>query len=125
MLIWAWQNYRDELLADFARFYGLFDVRTLPVRRLAGYAATMIKQPESWVYRAHDPDWQWGIQEYLLAIIADAENLSLWQRGNGKGQKPEPVPRPSNSKKYASRTVYTNGQLDTILKRNRIDMKVD
>jgi hypothetical protein len=30
----------------------------------------------------------------LLAIIADTLIAANWQRANGKGQKPKPIPRP-------------------------------
>jgi hypothetical protein len=36
----------------------------------------------------------WGVQEHLLATVADLLAGANWQRGGGKGQRPKPVPRP-------------------------------
>lgn len=36
----------------------------------------------------------WGLQEHLLANIADVLRGANWQRGGGKGSKPKPMPRP-------------------------------
>ena len=46
--------------------------------------------------RALDPETApWGLQELLLAEIADALNVSNWQRsGATKRDYPKPIPRP-------------------------------
>lgn len=36
----------------------------------------------------------WGITDHLLATVADALIAGNWQRGGGKGRKPDPIPRP-------------------------------
>ena len=55
---------------------------------------------DSQLYQALNPndDTSWSISEYLLASVADALNLRLWQAGGGKGSKPKPVPRPTDEK---------------------------
>lgn len=40
----------------------------------------------------------WGVEAYLLALVADAVNAGNWQRGGGKGPKPQPIERPSEKK---------------------------
>ncbi len=52
------------------------------------------------LYRAMNPDDDatWGPSEYILAHIADATALRLWQAGGGKGSKPKPIPRPTDEK---------------------------
>lgn len=40
------------------------------------------------------PAAMWGESEYLLAGIADRLAAANWQRGGGRGAKPEPVMRP-------------------------------
>ena len=40
---------------------------------------------------------EWGATEYLLAAAVDALHAANWQRGGGKSQRPEPVPRPGDS----------------------------
>lgn len=48
----------------------------------------------------------WGPLEYLMAIAVDAIQWGNWQRGGGKGPKPNPMPRPV---KTDDRTVKTFG----------------
>lgn len=43
-----------------------------------------------------DDDTSWTVSDYLLATIADATHLRLWQAGGGKGTKPKPHPRPGD-----------------------------
>lgn len=38
----------------------------------------------------------WDTNSYLLAAAVDALNGANWQRGGGKGKRPEPVPRPND-----------------------------
>lgn len=47
-------------------------------------------------YRAQHPDqWMWTEAEHLLAAIADAQHLLLWQNGSGKrADRPKPIQRP-------------------------------
>lgn len=40
----------------------------------------------------------WGVSDHLLAVIADGIHNGNWQRGGGKGTKPEPVERPGTEK---------------------------
>lgn len=49
--------------------------------------------PESAFHRANGG---WTLQEYLLAVVADAGRFRLWQAGGGKGSKPKPIPRPGD-----------------------------
>jgi len=37
---------------------------------------------------------EWGISDYLSALVVDALNAGNWQRGGGKGSRPKPLPRP-------------------------------
>ena len=55
---------------------------------------------DSELYRSMNPDDDpsWSVSEYLLAAVADALNMRLWQAGGGKGTKPKPVPRPTDEK---------------------------
>jgi hypothetical protein len=43
--------------------------------------------------RALDAQSVWGLNEQLLANIADTLRAANWQRG-GKGSRPKPIPRP-------------------------------
>lgn len=42
----------------------------------------------------HGQDVLWSLTDHLLAVIADALHGANWQRGEGKGTKPKPIPRP-------------------------------
>ena len=51
--------------------------------------------PDSAVARACDPDWQWGLPEQLMALVADLLAIANWQRGAGKRSDfPRPISRP-------------------------------
>ena len=57
------------------------------------------QQPrDSALVRSMDPDTaHWGMSEHLLAIVADAARLGVWQRGGGKkSDRPKPIPRPGS-----------------------------
>jgi hypothetical protein len=43
-------------------------------------------------------DAAWTSGEHLLASAVDALHGANWQRGEGKGQPPKPLPRPSDIK---------------------------
>lgn len=50
---------------------------------------------DSAVARSQDPEAaEWGAAEHLLAGVFDALQMGNWQRGEGKGQRPSPLPRP-------------------------------
>jgi hypothetical protein len=36
----------------------------------------------------------WGVTDHLLAVVADALHAANWQRGGGKGMRPQPIQRP-------------------------------
>jgi hypothetical protein len=53
---------------------------------------------EGAVAAALDPEgtrW-WTADTYLLAHIADTLALANWQRADGKGSRPKPIPRPTS-----------------------------
>lgn len=51
--------------------------------------------PGSALGRAMHPDSHaWGLTEQLLASAVDALAGANWQRANGKGPRPTPIPRP-------------------------------
>lgn len=44
-------------------------------------------------------DSVWGLAEHLLATIVDTLQAGNWQRGGGKGKRPQPIPRPGAERK--------------------------
>lgn len=69
----------------------------------------IIKQAprSSALFRAMYPEEaEWGIQEQLIAVIADYQAILAWQNGGGKKQDyPKPIPRPGiedADKKYGN-----------------------
>lgn len=42
----------------------------------------------------HGDDSYWGLKEQLLAAAVDTLRVANWQRGEGKGDEPEPIERP-------------------------------
>lgn len=90
------REYREPLMADFRRYYGLSiaecRAQGIPLREVAAMAAYL--PPESATARAVNPPTGWGIAEYLLAAAVDALHNANWQRGGGRGPRPTPVERP-------------------------------
>jgi hypothetical protein len=50
--------------------------------------------PEDSAYACSARGDSWTKSDHLLAIVADRLAVSNWQRGGGKGTKPDPIPRP-------------------------------
>lgn len=98
MLLVAEQSAPDELSADFKRFYGVDDWRTLPLSRATSWCAAMIRQPESWTHRALDPNWQWALLHNQWGVSAsDALRWMQWAKtkdGQKNRRPPKPFPRP-------------------------------
>lgn len=42
----------------------------------------------------HGATVRWSLTDHLLAVIADALHNANWQRGGGKGTRPQAIPRP-------------------------------
>ena len=53
------------------RLYGLTDWRTMPPSQVAPLAEVAVKQPESWMRREIDPDWQWTLEAQLLGALVE------------------------------------------------------
>lgn len=96
-LIGVLVKHPDELAADMRRFYNT-DWRILPGRQAAALCAVMIRQPESWVHRALNPDWQWADLSNQLGVAAvDLLQLLWWAKtkdGQNNRNRPTPFPRP-------------------------------
>lgn len=66
--------------------------------------------------RAMDPEGSaWGLSEQLLAAIADASHVRVWQSGSGKrSDRPKPIPRPgveTGTKKVHRHEVLPAGEM--------------
>lgn len=49
------------------------------------------------LHREMDPEgWGWDATTYLVANLIDVEQMALWQRGGGEGQRPQPIRRPAD-----------------------------
>lgn len=92
------RNYRVPLVADFHREYGIDleariadgSIRPSQVERLA---ANLSRDASLWQHV--DPEAAaWGLQEHLLAEIADTLRVLVWGIAGGKGAAPKPIPRP-------------------------------
>lgn len=56
--------------------------------------ALVTKLPPESALRIEQRGDPWGTTEHLLAAAVDALRAGNWQRGNGQGARPDPVPRP-------------------------------
>lgn len=50
---------------------------------------------QSVLYRQLQPELAWSTTDYLLAGVWDSVQGGNWQRGGGKGRRPDPIPRPT------------------------------
>ncbi|MCD4549674.1 DUF5361 domain-containing protein [Schaalia sp. lx-260] len=106
MLLGAARAAPAELTADFQRFYGIPNWKTLPPSHAADLCAAMITQPESWTHRALNPHWQWAYLHNQWGVrVADALAWLQWAKTKD-GQKnrnlPKPFPRPTFGEKKSS-----------------------
>lgn len=61
---------------------------------------------------------QWDLDAHLLAGILDSLNSANWQRGGGRGRRPQPVPRPGVTeveKKVVGKKAVSIEELDAFL----------
>ncbi|QXB43414.1 DUF5361 domain-containing protein [Jonesia denitrificans] len=87
--------------ADFQAYYGL-DLddlgEGLRVMRAADLAAHLPRDSVTWM--AVHPENAWGVQEHLLATIADTLRWLAWAKsedGKRNRKRPKPIPRPGDS----------------------------
>lgn len=56
----------------------------------------------------HGDQALWSTSDHLLAAAVDALSAGNWQRGGGKGKRPQPVPRPGGEDRAkTSKTMGT------------------
>lgn len=116
------QEHGEPIEADLQRYYGipladLFAGR-LSWRRLK----VLIRQlpRESATARSQiGPVAEWTVGEYLLAALLDTARHGNWQRGGGKGQRPRPVPRPTERPIQMGRTNRSSAEVKNYLARFR------
>lgn len=71
------------------RFFGRWDWRSESPRRVAPLAATACRQPESWMRRAIDPDWEWTLTNLLVAATVEAFSGIRVPRPGAEPDSPE------------------------------------
>lgn len=57
------------------------------------------------IWSALGDDRAWTNAEHLAATTVDALNWANYQRGEGKGKKPQPVPRPADIKERSDKAA--------------------
>lgn len=63
-------------------------------RKAAVLAMQLPAGARVWIAAGFDMAWTPG--EHMAAAIFDATRQANWQRGNGKGERPTPIPRPGD-----------------------------
>jgi hypothetical protein len=67
---------------------------------LRDFVAHLPPVPECALFRAHNPaSWWWTPEFDFFAALLNAAQWANWQRGGGKGDKPQPVRRPRERSK--------------------------
>lgn len=64
--------------------------------------------PESAFIRAIAPQAAWTPGEYLLAMAVDQLAAANYQRGGGRGTRPDPVPRPGGAPPGEVEVIHTD-----------------
>ncbi|WP_276814034.1 hypothetical protein [Faecalibaculum rodentium] len=76
----------DSLVCDFAETYHILDIRSLPAKLAATLAAGLSDNSR---IKRHFSGMSCTTETLLLALIADAQNLSLWSKSKPGSPKPE------------------------------------
>lgn len=73
------------------------------------WAIVRTSPPGSAIYRALYPeDADWGLQEHLLAVLADGVHTLLWQNGgDAKAKRPARIPRPGVEDSEREKKTYS------------------
>lgn len=106
------------------RYLHVTDMRAHPARKVADWALVIIAQPESALHRAANPEWRWGLVEFLSAEAVDTLRLLLWAKTKDaeKGaNRPRPLPRPGVAVPQGERVgeAMDVDELDAFLARER------
>lgn len=73
----------------------------------------------SQVWVALGVDLAWTSEAHLTAAVVDALNGANWQRGDGKGKKPDPIPRPTDLARKAASLKRNFERAEQFAKRTR------
>lgn len=91
--------YGSAVEADFQRYYHIYlgDLFTgkLTWRRFRELLSELPLGSQTNV-AVEGPAAYWGLTDELLAIVANILAIANWQRGGGKGRKPEPIEKPES-----------------------------
>lgn len=106
------------------RYLHVTDMRAHPARKVADWAVVIRAQPESALHRAANPEWRWGLAEFLSAEAVDTLRLLLWAKTKDaeKGaNRPHPLPRPGVAVPQGERVgeAMDVDELDAFLARER------
>lgn len=106
------------------RYLHVTEMRVYPARKVADWALVIRAQPESALHRAANPEWRWGLAEFLLAEAVDTLRLLLWAKTKDaeKGvNRPRPLPRPGVDVPQGERVgeAMNVDDLDALLARER------
>lgn len=105
------REHGEALEADFARYYqrDLLDLwrGTMTPRKAATLAVALPMGSAVWI--AAGSDAAWSQETHMLAGVTDILAGANWQRSDGKGPQPKPLPRPGDvlrakSKESAARS---------------------
>lgn len=73
-------------------------------RRLRA-VVTFLPSTSAFARSVNGPAAAWTVGDYLLAQAVDALHAANWQRAGGKGQRPKPVPRPTDKTQQLGRRI--------------------
>ena len=73
----------------------------MTVRKAVTLALHLPAGAQTWLSMGADSAWE--VSDYLMALIADLLAAANWQRGDGKGKRPQPLDRPADMKKQRDR----------------------
>ena len=106
------------------RYLHVTDMRAHPARKVADWAVVIRAQPEAALHRAANPEWRWGLAEFLSAEAVDTLRLLWWAKTkdaeNGVN-RPRPLPRPGVAVPQSERAgeAMDVDELDAFLARER------
>lgn len=99
-LAWLIREHGEALEADFERYYSIDLVDLYRGHLTPRKAQTLAIRlpPGALTWQDVGTDAAWSTESHLLAQIVDTLNAANYQRAGGKGDKPKPLPRPTDLK---------------------------
>lgn len=119
------REHGDALEADFEHYYGI-DIVDVYRGHISARKASVLAlnlPPGALTWQEVGTDNAWTVGDFLLAEAVDALNIANYQRQGGKGERPEPTPRPAQLRERKEKRAREMERASRFLERQRRRME--